>query len=103
MNLTVSQLIAHATHALDTDQPNLAVLYMTKALTLLQQAREQAATRAALAAMVPVFDTVWEAIQGIWNALAGVAERVVQQFARPLEGIAEATTAGQADFALAVD
>lgn len=99
MNLTIRQLIAHATHALDTDQPNLAALYMTKALTLLQQAKVQTA----LATIAPVFDTAWEATQGLWNALAGVAERAVQQFARTLGGIAEATTAGQADFALAAD
>jgi hypothetical protein len=103
MNLTIEQLINRAIRALNTGQPNLAALYMAKALNILEQARERAAIRAALAAMAPAFKAVREAMVGIWTAMTEAVLPVFQQFSRVVMDIADAVNAGQADFALAAD
>lgn len=93
MNLTVEQLLAQIIKFLETDQPNMAVLYMKKALELVAAQRVLASKS---------WDEVFEAaFMAVADAICEATDAVVDCFARVAAIFTAEPT--RADFALAAD
>lgn len=92
MNLTVEQLLVQIVKFLETDQPNMAALYMKKALELLKKEK----IRGELDRVLPFVTAVCQAIEGVWNALVEAAAPFIDAFT-------SLTQVFQSDFALAAD
>lgn len=92
MNLTVEQLMAQIIKFLETDQPNMAVLYMKKALELLKKEKAQRLLDRGLS----FFARLAEAFAGVFNAVAEAVVPVIAAFTKLGEAF-------QSDFALAAD
>lgn len=72
MNLTVEQLVEEAIKAFSTGQPNLACLYIRKALVLLDEARTRVVIVTVLDVMAKIVDRIEEFICGVVDSVARV-------------------------------
>jgi len=89
MNLTVEQLVARAQRALETGQPNMAVLYMRKALVILAAERTMPAAQGFLDALVQVTShlgaSVTAFLDEVWQAFTPAPLRSDFALAGPVE------------------
>lgn len=89
MNLTVEQLLEQVKHFLSTGQPNMAILYMRKALELLQNERMTAAVA-----------TIWDALEEAFTPMVKALTEVIERVAAVVRGCYQTT---KADFALVAE
>lgn len=93
MGLSVEQLLQQVKHFLATDQPTMAVLYMRKALALLE-AERQAATESGMDVYERLFFSIAHMVCEATEPIRDCINRVAALFS---------VEASQSDFALAAE
>lgn len=96
MNLTVEQLMAQIIKFLETGQPNMAALYMKKALELLKKEKAQSDLAKAFAPLAEARSVLATAARETFAVIAAAVAPIVDMFS-------EYAKAFQSDFALAAD
>lgn len=78
MNLTVEQLMAQVIRFLESGQPNMASLYMKKALGILHKERVTAGVKSILDVLEEMFAPIVEFIRGTIERVAAVVRDCYQ-------------------------
>ena len=105
--MTTDELITRARRAIETGQPNLAQLYMRKALEQTEQHRRQLDPWRALRANLQAFsDGLQKIAKAYVDAIEPVAKHIAETFAPTLKTVANrmsdtASSSTQNDFTLA--